>query len=494
MSYNYLIQTVSECAAAFADQQDNPDHWQPICRELGNLLQGMGRFEEAITWHSLSLESQPNLAEIYAQLGRLSAQEKNWDVAIAFFEKALESIPDSVHIYSNLAQIYGQTGKRELETDCWYKAVELNPDLVNAQGYYKLGQAFEEQGKVEEAIECYQKAGDREAALLPAHYKIAEIKLRQRDLEGAKACFEHIIQQDFKQPQAHYQLGTILSHQRKFESATIEFNHTIKLAPDFARAYSSLVQALIRQKKWDEAISTCHSILNLVEEFPWIYSLLGNALQAKGKINEAVAAYQKACAGRGWQECLTNNYFIPVDHFTNRLAIFETHLLPFANQENFAALEVGNDLGMSACWLLDKILTSPSARLTCVDNPFNSKLEENLIKTGSIDKVTLRGDNIPQHLALLKPLSFDFANLQYRKRQWDYVKENTELAWKAVKVGGIVFVAGYGWQIPNNPEQNVKKGVDIFLESIKGQWEAVAHHPQAFMLIVRKTAQSKDKE
>ena len=71
MSSSYLIKSVSDCAATFANAQENPPNWQATCRNLGNLLQGMGRFDEAITWHSLALESKPNLAEIYAQLGRL---------------------------------------------------------------------------------------------------------------------------------------------------------------------------------------------------------------------------------------------------------------------------------------------------------------------------------------------------------------------------------------------------------------------------------------
>ncbi len=494
MSSSYLIKSVSDCAAAFAKEQDNPQNWQATCRDLGNLLQGMGRFDEAITWHSLALESQPNLAEIYAQLGRLYAQEKDWDAAIAFFENALKSQPKSVHIYSNLAQIYGQMGKRELETACWYKAVELNPELVNGQGYYKLGQALEEQGKINEAIECYQRACDREVTLLFAYYKLAEMRLRQEDLDSAKACFEHIIQQDSNQPQAHYQLGRILSCQGQFESAIKEFRHTIKLDPESAWAYTSLVQALMQQQKWDEAIATCHSILNLVGEFPWIYPLLGNALKGKGRIAEAVEAYQKACAARGWNECLTKNYFFPLDRFTHRIALFENHLVPLAGQEDFSILEVGNYFGMSACWLLDKVLTHPSARLTCVDQQFNSTLKENLAKTGVQEKVTLLEKDVSRHLTSLKPQSFDLANLQDKQKQWDYVHKHTALVWKLVKVGGIIIFGDYGWRNPQNPEKDPKKGIDMFLNSIKDKWEVIAQPPRGFQFMIRKIAKTDDEE
>ena len=494
MVSSYLTKSISDCAATFAAQQDNPENWQTTCRDLGNVLQGMGRFDEAITWHSLALESQPNLAEIYAQLGRLYAQEEDWNAAIAFFESALKSIPNSIHIYSHLAQVYGQMGKKELETDCWYKAVELKPDLVNAQGYYKLGKSFEEQGKIDSAIDCYQKACDREATLLSAHYKLAEMRLRQGDLDSAKACFEKIIQQDSHQPQAHYQLGNILSRQKQFESAAQEFRQTIKLDSGFHWAYSSLVQTFMQQQKWNEAISTCHSIINLVDEFPWIYSLLGNALRANGKITEAVKAYQKACSVKGWHECLSKNYFFPVDNFTNRMALFETHLAPLANQQGLSALEIGNYFGMSACWLLDKILIHPSSRLTCVDHKFNQKLTENLRKTGVQNKVTLLEQSIPKRLAALKAQSFDLAHIQDQYKQWNYTSKNTARIWNLVKVGGIIIFAGYGWRNPQNPEQDAQKGIDLFLNSIKGKWEMVAHYPPAFQLIIRKISKSDEEE
>ena len=494
MSSKYLIQSVSNCAATFATEKDNPQNWQATCRDLGNLLQGMGRFEEAIIWHSLALESQPNLAEIYAQLGSLYAQEESWDEAIAFFKNALQSQPNSVPIYSSLAQIYGQMGQRELETECWHKAVELKPDLVNAQGYYKLGMALEDQGKIKEAIECYQRSCDREKTLLPAYYKLAEKRLQQQNLDAAKACLEHIIQQDFAQYQAHYQLGRILAYQKEFDSAVAEFRQTIKLAPEFNGAYSSLIGVFMQQQKWDEAISTCHAIMNLVEEFPWAYSLLGDALRAKRKIPEAVAAYQKSYSLRGWNECLTNNYFFPVDQFTHRIALFEKHLLPLTNQKNFSALEVGSHLGIAACWLLDKILTHPSARLTCVDPQFHQIFKENIAKTGVQEKVTLEEKDPTGYLSSCKLQSFDLLIVQDRLKQWEYVNKDIDLLWNLAKVGGIIIFGDYGGQNPQNPEKNPKQGIDLFLNSIQGKWELIALPPRGLQLIIKKIAKSDGEE
>ena len=206
------------------------------------------------------------------------------------------------------------------------------------------------------------------------------------------------------------------------------------------------------------------------------------------------ALHQKACSGRGWQECATKNYFFPVAQFTNSISLFETHLGYLTNQANLLALEIGSDFGMSPCWLLDKILTHPSARLIYLDHHLNKYLVENISKTGAENKVTLLEKNITQHLASLKPLTIGLANLQYRLRKWRYVKANTALVWRAMKVGGIMVFAGYGWQSPDDPEQNIKKGVDLFLQSVEGKWEIVAHYPRAFKFMIRKIAKSEDEK
>ena len=131
MSASYLIHSVAECETAFSEQEDQLENRQTACRNLGNLLQGIGRFDEAVIWHSFALDPEPDLTDLYSQLGRLYAQESKWEQAAAAFEKALEIRPDALHIHSNLALIYGHIGNKIAEIESWYKALEHNPELIN---------------------------------------------------------------------------------------------------------------------------------------------------------------------------------------------------------------------------------------------------------------------------------------------------------------------------------------------------------------------------
>ena len=486
MDSSYLIQAISQCERALETKLDDPKTWQETFRNLGNILQGMGQFERAIVWHSLALENQPALAEVYCQLGGLYLLENNWSQALVCFKNALEHQPNSASIYANLAQIYGQLQQREAEMECWYQATKLNPDLVNPKGYYKLGKALKQKGQIAEAIACYQKASQGENGLLAATYELAEIFLCQGKLYQARVNFEEVIKSAPDEANAQFKLGKIYFQEQRYEQAIDCFRQTIKNAPDFPWAYRDLVKTFLQLKRWDEAIATCYAIINLVEPYPWVYVHLGNALREKGRIPEAAANFRQACASRNWDQCLEKGYFFTQDVFSFRIPTWQEHLQPLLTTEQINIVEVGSYQGMSACWLLDNILIHPGDKLTCIEPKFDPKLRENLAKTGSESKVILLEGDVHQHLSSLDANNIDLVNLQDKCKKPEYVEKNAIFGWKSLKKGGIMVFKDYGWTNPAYPEIKPKLGIDRFLESIKGEWELVHKVPQIFQLIIRK--------
>ena len=488
---SYLTQAISECEQALQNSAQETEKWQQACRNLGNLLQGLGRFDEAIQWHSLALESKPNLVAIYSYLGQLHVREQNWKGAIASLENVLQYQPNSVQAYSSLAQIYGHLGEKEAEIDYWYEAINLSPNLINAQGYHKLGQVLQAKGRIDEAITCYQRARERsDEDFVASEYNLAEIWLQQGKLEEAIASYQAILKQDPTHAQAHHKLGTIYLRQNRYEDAIIAFRQTIKLNPEFPWAYRDLVKTFIQLKKWDEAIATCHAIINLVQEYPWVYVHLGNALREKGQLVEAASSFQKACALRGWQECQTNNYSFTRDYISYRIPTWESCLQPLANCPEIHILLLGNEQGMCACWLLDKILTHPSAKLTCIQAEPSQQLTANLAKTKAQGKVTQLVGELHQLTNSLTPNTYDVVVLQDRCKLATRAQQNTSLAWDLSKIGGLIIFNDYGWSNPTNRDQNPQLGIDKFLESVQGQWSSVRQVPQAYQFIIQKQSKS----
>ena len=485
MDSSYLAQAIAQCEQAITTEADNPEKWQAAFGNLGNLLQGRAEFDRAIVWHSLALDNKLNLAEAYSQLGELHLMENNLSAALNSFEKALDYLPNSARVYSALAQINGQLQRKEAEMECWYKATQLNPKLVNQQGYYKLAKALEQRGKLTEAIACYEQATAGGKGSVPAFFDLGDIYQRQGKLAEAQAVYEQILAADPTTARAQYKLGTVYLQQRLFEEAISCFRLAIKYNPDFPWAYRDLVKTFLLTQKWDEAISTCYAIINLVEEYPWVYSHLGNALREKGRFAEAAANFQKACRHRGWDQCVTNDYFFTVDIFSHRIALWSQQLESFVGQ-SVQAMEVGSYQGMSSCWLLDHLLTHRESHLTCIDSKFEDVFKKNIGKTGAESRVTLREGNTHQQMADCTPNSFDLINLQDRCKTTNHSEKNAQQAWQLAKSGGFMIFSYYGWRNPHNPEQNPRVGIDRFLDSVKDQWQPVHLSPPTFQLIIRK--------
>lgn len=486
MDSSYLIQAILQCEQALENKSGDSENWQAAFRNLGNLLQGMGQFDRAIVWHSLALEHEPNLVEAYSQLGELYIVEENWSSALTSFQQAAQYQPNSVQIQSHLAQVYGQLGQRDAEMESWYQATQLNPNLVNCKGYYKLAKAFEQKGKINEAIDCYEKARQGEPTSIPANYDLAEIYLRQGKLEQATTCYQAILAVDANEARAQYKLGTICLQQQHYEEAIDYFRQTIKNSPDFPWAYRDLVKTFLQLQKWDEAIATCYAIINLVEPYPWVYVQLGNALREKGRIAEAVTNFQQACVTRGWHQCSDHEYFFTQDIFSYRIPIWQKHVQPLFKDRQLNAIQVGCYQGMSACWLLDRLMTHSSAKLTCIEQNYQRKFVENIAKTQAESKVTMLKGDIHQLLASLTPNSFDLVNLQDRCKLIDHIQQDIALAWKLLKIDGVAIFNDYGWRNPAYPEHNPQQGIDRFLQAIAGQWELIHQAPQAYQFIVRK--------
>ena len=484
MESSYLAQAIAQCERAI-NTEVNTDRWQAAFKNLGNLLQGRAEFDRAIVWHSLALEDEPNVAEVYSQLGELYLLENSLQEALNSFTKALEYIPNSARIYSAMAQINSQLGRKTAEMECWYKATQINPDLVTPQGYLKLARALLKGGKTSKAIACYQKAAFAGDGIDNAVLELAEIYHRQGKLDEAQAVYEKVLQRDPTAAMVLHKLGTIYLERGAHEEAIDCFRQTIKHAPDFQWAYRDLVKTFLAIQKWDEAISTCYAILNLVEEYPWVYSQLGNALRQKGKLSEASVNFQKTCAYRGWSECVERNYYFSFDNFSHRIAFWAEHLEPL-REKAINALEIGSYQGMSGCWLLDRILLHEESKLTCIDGQFNAKFKENIVKSGAEAKVNLLKGNTHELMANCLPESFDLINLQDRCKLTEHTETNTRLAWRLASSGAYIIFSSFGWRNARDERQNPQLGIERFLGSVKQQWELVNVSPPSFQLIIRK--------
>ncbi len=485
------------------------------CRVLGSLLQGMGQFEEAVYWHTRALEPQVNKAEVLAGLGKLYARQQQWTEAIALYQTVLQAEPDSAGAYWSLANIYAELQNVEAAVQCRQQAFKLSPAWATPTNQLELGNQLLQQNQTLAAIACYESALQLQSSFLEASFNLAIAQTAAGQFEKAIAAYRHVLQLDpsytranvnlaqLLQQQGHWQaaidcyqqaaqhkeqpshlyelIGNLYFKQGLYSQAIPMFQAAIQSNPAQIWAYHHLIESHIRQQQWDEAIAVCRSALAAGQTHPWLYTYWGRVLTLQGETEESVAWYRQGCVARGWRQCLDRDYHFTQDWFSHNIPIWQTFLEPIAHAVGLQFLEIGSYQGMSACWLLDHILTHPTAQLTCIDPNFQPLFKSNISKTGSADRVKILEGSSHTLLPTLASSCFDMIYIDGCHLA-DYVQRDAELAWPLLKPGGMMIFDDYTWQDPAYPGQDPKIGIDAFRSQ---QPQSVILH-QGYQLILRK--------
>ena len=483
MIHNYLNRALSAFEQALEEQLENQAEWQQNCQILGNILQSMGWFDDALAWHSRLVESQHNLVEIYTDLGTLYSRLQQWEPAIKVYERLIQLHPEQTDAYWQLGNIYAHTGNREGELECWYEILTQQPEKGRADGHYKLAKAFAEIGKTNRAITCYRRSLEHNPQLLAAYYDLAAILTNQGQWEEAIACYNQLLTQDSQQAKAHYLIGQLWLAQGHYSQATAEFQQHLALDTNYAHNYLQIVSSFNKKQQWQEAINLCNSIIDTGRSYPSVYIQLGNALIGTGEKQAAISSYQKAGELRGWHSCVERDYQFTQAYFNYRIPIFSQTLQHLSNQPEINALEIGSSEGMSACWLLDNILTHSTAKLTCIAPQFDPEFTTNIKKTGVEEKVTCLQGLPPKLLTNLAANTYDLINIQDKCKLPERVRQNTEGSWRLLKTEGTLIFSDYQWENPHKPEQKPQLEIDAFLATVKGKFEIIY---QAQQLAIKK--------
>lgn len=114
-------------AAAFASTTFNEarDRFE---RGLGYSYEG--RYDEAISEYEASIRLDPNVAEVYNNLGFAYFDKGDFSAAVFFQRKALEISPLLANGYYGLALALEALGDRKGALVCWKRYVSLSSDEI----------------------------------------------------------------------------------------------------------------------------------------------------------------------------------------------------------------------------------------------------------------------------------------------------------------------------------------------------------------------------
>lgn len=146
--------------------------------------------------------------------------------------------------------------------------------------------------------------------------------------------------------------------------------------------------------------------------------------------------------------------------------------------------EVGSFEGRSALWFLGHVLTSPASSLWCFDPwevsgdvearfDFNTRGVRDL---GRLKKV--KGD--VWDLAKLPAGYFDAIYVDGDHRAFACLTDGI-VAWRALKLGGVLMFDDYGLGPPGFPQYGPALGIDAFLAAADGRYKSLSTGAQVIV-------------
>lgn len=450
---------------------------------LGKLAEHAEQLKTAAAHYWQAIQLNPEFAVAYFNLGEILLKLRYWDKALPICYKAAQLNPNLSWAYHNLGYALSRHQKWQAAFVALYRAIKLNPDFPWT--YYHLGQVLLQQKQWSKAAAVFLTALQIQTDLAAVYPRLG-YALRRQAQSGLKktilAYRQAVLQPHNRNLEFYQQLGDHLLQSKQFTGAVIFYSLGILQQPNHPTLRLQVQQALTEQRQLDQEIAEHRREIQQHPHYHWLYSHLGNVLADQGELEAAIELHQNAIVMRGWQCAAYRNYQFTHDWFTHNVCTWESYLKPFAHYPNVHALEIGSFEGMSACWLLDHVLTHPLAKLTCIDLFFQESFEANVKQTGAAQKlIRLTGDS-HQILTTLPSEHYDFIYIDGCHLA-HHVQQDATLAWRLLKVGGLMVFDDYEWIDPGHPGQETYRGIDAFLDSAQHQL-AIVH--QGYQVIVRK--------
>jgi tetratricopeptide (TPR) repeat protein len=218
--------SILACLAISANLQ--LQHWQ----------NSLTLFQHAIEVTDNNYVAHNNLGELLAGGGRL-------DEAASHFNKALEINPLFDQALHNSGMMLVQQHKPQEAIERFSKAVEINPNFLEA--WNKLGAALAETGRLDEAAAALSRALEISPTHPSAHANLALVLERQGKLDEAVIHYSEALRymaNGAMMAQTHYRLGNLLAKRDDKEQAAAHYREALRLKPDYTQAQQALENVL----------------------------------------------------------------------------------------------------------------------------------------------------------------------------------------------------------------------------------------------------------
>ena len=174
------------------------------------------------------------------------------------------------------------------------QALEIKPDLLNV--YRTVAGAYEQMGRLEDAVTTLQQAALANPAAADPHLGLAELYQRQNNIDAAIAAYRRAIAANPNNANTHLTLASVFESQNRLNEALIEIQEAARLKPNDASLRQNLAFTYQRLQMYPEALAEAQAAAQLAPNDPTPQLLIGDTSRLVNDLEGAVTAYERALA------------------------------------------------------------------------------------------------------------------------------------------------------------------------------------------------------
>jgi protein O-GlcNAc transferase len=163
----------------------------------------------------------------------------------------------------------------------------------SAEKLLEHGMALEQQGRAQEALQCYDSAIALTPELARAHFNRGIILLDRGEAQEALEAFTRAVRYKPDSAGAHFNLGAAYAQLNQHEAAISAYREALALKPQFAQAQMALGAALEEMGKDEAAAASYRQVLEIDPDDPEAYDKLLKTLRRSGRLDEVAQIYRR---------------------------------------------------------------------------------------------------------------------------------------------------------------------------------------------------------
>ncbi len=164
-----------------------------------------------------ALQIDPNLVEVYNNIGIALMQEGKIKTAIRQFQKALQLKPDFKMAENNLKRAVAIQKKLETEISRLQALLKENPE--NVELHFQLGNLYFRKGDRQQAMQQYKKALQLNPKFLPALNNLALVTAANKEYYKALTVFLDILNYAPDDAETHYNIACMYSRLNRVDES-----------------------------------------------------------------------------------------------------------------------------------------------------------------------------------------------------------------------------------------------------------------------------------